>query len=49
MRGKGLVLFFCSFIALRSEDTVGPLKSIQDSDLEHEKEYFGGYVTTKDE
>ena len=39
-----LVLFFCSFLALRSEDTSNNLTAISDSVLHNEKELFGGCV-----
>ena len=43
----GLVLFFCTFLALRAEDTTQRNRSIIDSDMHNEKQYFGGSVTTQ--
>ena len=40
---KGLVLFFCTFLALRAEDTANPLMSPVDTSLHHEKELYAGY------
>lgn len=42
------MLFFCTFIALRSEDTVREVIAIADSELHGEKELFGGYVQSCD-
>ena len=39
-----MVLFFCAFLALRSEDTKTPLKKIRDFYVHKEKELFGGSV-----
>lgn len=41
-----LVLFFCSFVALRSEEPVNQASVISDSELHNEKELFGGCVQT---
>ena len=41
--GKGLVLFFCTFLALRAEDTANPLASPVDTYLHHEEEFYAGY------
>ena len=38
----GLVLFFCSFLALRSRDSVTRIMKITDFDIRDEKELFGG-------
>ncbi len=43
-----MVLFFCSFLALRSEDTKTEIAAIADSVLHNEKELFGGYVMRVD-
>jgi hypothetical protein len=43
-----MVLFFCSFLALRSEDTKTEITAIADSLLHNEKELFGGYVMHAD-
>lgn len=37
-----MVLFFCSFLALRSEDTIRPSKNIQDYAIHGEHELFAG-------
>lgn len=37
------MLFFCSFLALRAEDTVNPVRSPVDAELHHEREFFAGY------
>ena len=37
-----MVLFFCTFLALRSEDPVGPIKEISDYRIHNEKELFAG-------
>ena len=37
------MLFFCSFLALRAEDTVNPVRSPIDAGLHHEREFFAGY------
>lgn len=39
-----MVLFFCAFLALRSEDLKTPVDKIRDHDLHKEKELFGGSV-----
>lgn len=40
-----MVLFFCSFLALRFEDLKTPVKKIEDYDLPKEKELFAGSVS----
>ena len=40
---KGLVLFFCTFLALRAEDTANPLPPPVDTYLHHETEFYAGY------
>jgi hypothetical protein len=37
-----MVLFFCTFIALRSQDGHKRVQDIRDYELEAEKELFGG-------
>ena len=37
---QGLVLFFCSFLVLRSWDSVTPLKEIRDYEIHDEKVLF---------
>lgn len=39
-----MVLFFCTFLALRSEDLKMPWKTIKDYDVHKEKELFAGSV-----
>lgn len=39
-----MVLFFCTFIALRSQDGHKRVQDIRDYELEAEKELFGGWV-----
>ena len=43
---KGLVLFFCTFLALRAQDTANPQPSPVDTYLHHEKEFYAGYGCT---
>lgn len=40
-----MVLFFCSFLALRFEDLKTPVKKITDYDLHKEEELFAGSVS----
>ena len=40
---KGLVLFFCTFLALRAEDTANRVVSPIDTSLHHEDEFYAGY------
>lgn len=40
----GMVVFFCSFLALRSQDAGKPVVDIRDHELEGEQELYGGYV-----
>lgn len=37
-----MVLFFCTFIALRAQDSGRPVENIRDYELEMEEELFGG-------
>ncbi|CAD6593939.1 MAG: hypothetical protein ASARMPRED_008234 [Alectoria sarmentosa] len=39
-----MVLFFCSFLALRFEDLKAPVRKIEDYDLPKEKELFAGRI-----
>lgn len=39
-----MVLFFCTFLALRSQDSGKPIRQIQDHELVGEKEIFGGKI-----
>lgn len=39
-----MVLFFCTFVALRSQDGHKRVQDIRDYELEAEKELFGGWV-----
>lgn len=39
---QGLVLFFCSFLALISENVVNPIVTIKDYDIHKEDELFAG-------
>lgn len=39
---QGLVLFFCSFLALRSENVVNPIVTIKDYDIHKEDALFAG-------
>jgi hypothetical protein len=38
----GLVVFHCTLLALRSQDEGWPFETIQDHELEGEKEIFAG-------
>lgn len=38
-----MVLFFCTFLALRSQDCGRPVDRIRDYELDDEEELFGGY------
>ena len=38
------MLFYCTFRALRAEDTVNPVSGNQDAELRHEEVVFAGYV-----
>ena len=42
----GLVLFFCTFLSLRSHDDGHRYSHIRDFELKGEAEYFGGFVLT---
>lgn len=37
-----MVIFFCTFLALRSQDKGRPVEDIRDYELELEEELFGG-------
>jgi hypothetical protein len=39
-----MVLFFCLFLALRSQDCGKPVLDIKDNELTGETEVYGGYV-----
>ncbi|GES58531.1 hypothetical protein ATEIFO6365_0004068200 [Aspergillus terreus] len=39
-----LVVFFCTFLALRSQDSGRPVERIRDYELEREQELFGGKI-----
>lgn len=41
---SGMVLFFCTFIALRALDCGRPVSDIKDYELSGETELYGGYV-----
>ena len=38
----GLVVFYCTLLALRSQDDGRPVENIQDHELEGEQEMFAG-------
>lgn len=40
----GMILFFCTFLALRSQDRGRPIEEIHDHELKGEVEWFSGYV-----
>ena len=42
MKDQGLVLFHCSFLALRSEDLKEPEQKILDYEIHKERELFAG-------
>ena len=39
-----MVIFYCTFLALRSQDSGRPVENIEDYELEDEEEIFGGHV-----
>ncbi|KKA21291.1 hypothetical protein T310_4667 [Rasamsonia emersonii CBS 393.64] len=39
-----MVIFFCTFLALRSQDFHKPVQDIRDYELDDEEEMFGGYL-----
>ena len=39
---QGLILFFCSFLALRFDDRVSRVEKITDFYIDNEDELFGG-------
>jgi hypothetical protein len=39
-----MVIFFCTFLALRSQDAHRQVHDIRDYELDNEEEIFGGYV-----
>lgn len=41
-RWLGMVVFFCSFLALRSQDAGRPVSDIRDYEMEDEEELYGG-------
>ena len=41
-----MVVFFCAFLALRSEDNKIPMERIEDFDIPREDELFAGSVST---
>lgn len=41
-----MVLFYCAFLALRSEDNKTPVNKITDFEVHKEKELFAGSVST---
>ncbi|OXV09983.1 hypothetical protein Egran_02258 [Elaphomyces granulatus] len=42
-----MVIFYCTFLALRSQDSGRPVENIEDYELEDEEEIFGGHVPLK--
>lgn len=40
--GSDLVIFFCTFLALRSQDKAYPVTEIRDCELVDEEEFYGG-------
>ncbi|KAJ6011117.1 hypothetical protein N7451_002529 [Penicillium sp. IBT 35674x] len=45
---ESMVVFFCAFLALRSQDAGRPVDDIRDYELEHEEELFGGQIVDDD-
>lgn len=43
LRTIDLILFHCTFLALKAEDSENPVRGTVDDELHGEKEYFGGY------
>ncbi|KAJ5722632.1 hypothetical protein N7488_000667 [Penicillium malachiteum] len=41
---ESMVVFFCSFLALRSQDGGRPVEDIQDHELDDEEELYGGTI-----
>ncbi|KAJ5918856.1 hypothetical protein N7454_010000 [Penicillium verhagenii] len=41
---ESMVVFFCSFLALRSQDAGRPIENIQDYELADEEELYGGQI-----
>ena len=39
-----MIIFFCTFLALKSEDTVSQIREVRDHELRGEEEVFGGRV-----
>ena len=39
-----MVTFFCTFLALRSQDAHRPVENLYDYELEDEEELFSGYA-----
>ncbi|KAJ6096205.1 hypothetical protein N7486_006951 [Penicillium sp. IBT 16267x] len=45
---ESMVVFFCAFLALRSQDAGRPVDDIRDYELEDEEELFGGQIVDDD-
>ncbi|KAL2854847.1 hypothetical protein BJY01DRAFT_25402 [Aspergillus pseudoustus] len=45
---EDMVLFYCTFLSLRSEDSGRPVKQIRDYELNHEEELFGSPILDDD-
>ncbi|PWY84514.1 hypothetical protein BO94DRAFT_101548 [Aspergillus sclerotioniger CBS 115572] len=43
-----MVIFFCTFLALRSQDSGRPVERIRDYELDEEEELFGGQIVDDD-
>ncbi|RAK84671.1 hypothetical protein BO79DRAFT_248022 [Aspergillus costaricaensis CBS 115574] len=43
-----MVIFFCTFLALRSQDSGRPVERIRDYELDDEEEHFGGQIVDDD-
>jgi hypothetical protein len=41
MPESDMVIFYCTFLALRSQDSGRPVEQIRDYELTHEEELFG--------
>lgn len=42
LRSPGMVIFFCTFLALRSQDRAKQVEEIRDYELHGEEELYGG-------
>ena len=42
----GMILLFCTFLALKSQDTANPIRLVEDHLLRGEKPLFAGFETT---